>query len=531
MSINNSLQVFFALLVLLCLWMRRLPATEKAKADRWVFWGAGGVLIAFAAFRPFGVGVDDWGGYANVQYDRACPTWSCGQILQGERDTAWYSLVGLLKSFYPHPSVILWLSGLGLGLKLWVMDRLCRQRTLALLFYVAAFYIIHDITALRVSLAIGVYLLGFYWLVRGRSHLGAGLLAVNGFFHQQGFVAPLVLAARWLPLSCQRVQVGLLLPLILLVMGVYPGDGILHWLMSMEWGRSVVAVLFRGYQAFKLAGAYDLTRLWPVVAPPTLFLVAWLIPDLRRLDRILFQYTATTLIVASLFLWGYAVIPVVQLRFWHFFLVPIVFVIGNAHLTRWKLLAILALSAVYLLKYTVMHDLLLDQRRVHWKPPMGGQIAIVTPAIDCGEGCGFNVTQDTTAILQATADRGYSFSGWSGACQGMEPVCTVSVDDDVTLGAHFVKTALLALTIEGRGSVTPDGWATFLTSVNLFPDLAAEVRLSATPEYGWRFAGWTGICETAENACVFSMTADRAVTARFVPTAAVTSGRNGEGAW
>jgi len=39
----------------------------------------------------------------------------------------------MLKSFYPHPQVVLWLAGIGLAVKLWVIDRLCRYRSLALL--------------------------------------------------------------------------------------------------------------------------------------------------------------------------------------------------------------------------------------------------------------------------------------------------------------------------------------------------------------------------------------------------------------
>ena len=522
MSLNLSIQLFCAVLASCSLMFLRIPEKERDQYDRCLFWGASALLVAFATFRPLGVGVDDFGGYANVQFDMTCPAFECGQWIQGERDQGWYSLVGLLKSFYPHPQVALWLSGLGLAVKLWVIDRLCRHRSLALLFYIACFYIIHDITALRVSLAISVYLLGFYWLVQGRLRWGAGWLAVNGFFHQQAFVAPLLLAGRWLPLTPQRAQLGLLLPLVLLVMGVYPGDALFHWLMGSGWGRSLVSLLLHGYESYKLAGTYDHTRLWPVVAPPALFLAAWLIGDLFDRHRVLFQYTATSLIVAALFLWGYAVQPDVQLRFWHFFLVPIVFVIGNVQLTRWKLVAILALSAVYLLKYTVMHDLLLDQRQVHWDTPVGGQIVLQTPAIACGEGCGFNVTQGTAATVQATAEMGYRFAGWSGACQGGEPVCTVTVDDDLSLGARFVKTAAVALTVEGQGTVTPSEGAACPASCEWHPDAGAEWSLMAVPAAGWRFAGWAGACRDGEPRCALTMTADQTVTARFVPVFALT---------
>ena len=493
-----------------------VPEKEQDRYDRWVFWGASLLLFVFTAFRPLGVGVDDLYGYAGVQPDRACPTFQCGQWIQGERDQGWYSLVGLLKSIYPHPQVVLWLAGLGLAVKLWVMDRLCRYRSLALLFYVACFYIIHDITALRVSLAISVCLFGFYWLVQGRFRSGAGLLAVNGFFHQQAFVAPLLMAGRWLPLTSRRVQLGLLFPLVLLVIGIYPGDAILNWLMSFDSGKGVVKALFQGYEDFKVRGDYDHVRLWPVVAPPTLFLTAWLIADLSDRHRLLFQYTATSLSVAALFLWGYAVIPDVQLRFWHFFLVPIVFVIGNAQLTRWKLLAILTLSTVYLLKYTVMHDLLLDQRQVHWNKPAGGQIALQTPAITCGEDCGFNVTQGTAATLQATPDAGYRFAGWSGACAGADPVCTVAVEDDMSIGAQFVKTVAVSAQWTGSGTLAAAGQAPCLTACDWHPDVGIELALTATPAEGWRFAGWAGACAGTEPQCVLKPETDQAVAAAFV---------------
>ena len=516
MSLNLSLGLLYTLLALGGGVFSLLPEHTQGVYDRRLFWVMSTLLVLFAAFRPLGVGVDDLGGYASIQFNMACPSLECGQWVQGRRDQGWYSIVGMLKSFYPHPQVVLWLAGIGLAAKLWVMDRLCRYRSLALLFYVACFYLIHDITALRVSLAISVYLLGFYWLVQNRLGWGAGLLAVNGFFHQQAFVAPLLLAGRWLPLTSRRVQLGLLLPLVLLVMGIYLGDAILNWLMSLDWGRRLVGMSFHGYEHYKMAGVYDHTRLWPVVAPPTLFLAAWLIGDLSDRHRLLFQYTATSLIIAALFLWGYAVVPEVQLRFWHFFLVPIVFVIGNVQLTRWKLVAILALSTVYLLKYTVMHDLLLDQRQVHWDTPVGGQIALKTPAIACGEGCGFNVTQGTAATLQAMPEAGYRFAGWSGSCAGAEPLCSVKVEEDVLVGAQFVKTVAVSAQWTGSGTLAAAGQAPCAAACDWHPDVGAELTLMATPAEGWRFADWGGACAGNEARCVLKAETDQTVTAAFV---------------
>lgn len=360
MGLNLIFQIFFSALAVSSLVVLRLPPDEAIKYDRWIFCGGSTVMLAFCAFRPMGVGVDDLGGYADYYFDLVCPTLQCGKLIQGERDQAWYTIVGFLKSVYSLPQVVLWLAGLGLAVKIWVIYRLCKYRTLALVFYLACFYIIHDITALRVSLAISVYMLAFYYLVAGRAGYGGALLTVNGLFHMQAYVAPLILMGRWMPLNLLKVRIALLAPLIFLMMGVYLGDGVLSWLMERDWGQGLVRILFHGYELQKFAGNYAQTRIWPIVVPPTLFLAAWLIGDLLYNHQALFKYSAMSLTLAVLFLWGYAVVPEVQMRFWHYFLVPIIFLIGNAEKGLWRQAAVLALSTVYLLKYTVMHDLLLD---------------------------------------------------------------------------------------------------------------------------------------------------------------------------
>lgn len=524
MSLNLLFLVFSASLAVGNILVLRLPEGKRSQYDRWLFWVASTLLILFAAFRPLGVGVDD------INYNRnslkiACPTFDCGQWMQGRRDQVWYSIVGLLKSFYPHTQVALWLAGLGLAFKLFVIDRLCRYRSLALFFYLACFYIIHDITALRVSLAISVYLLGFYWLVQGNFRPGAWMLVINGFFHKQAFLAPLILLGRWVGRSPTWVSGLLLLPFFLLTMDIYPNARVVGAVQGLPYGEQLITLLAGNekgnvkYLNEATRGAFDSIRLWPVVVPPTLLFAVWLLPDLLRLkSKSLFCYSGTSLVLAAWLLWFYAIFHVIQIRLWDFFLLPIVFVIGNVHLTRWKLVAILALSMVYLLKYTVIHDLLLDQRQVHLDTPMGGRIGFYrTTVIACGEGCGFNVTQGTTAMLKALPDKGYRFDGWTGACESTDKVvCSVLVEDDITLGARFVRTFAASLTVKGQGKVRSSRGTVCTGSCNWHPDVGGEFGLSADPATGWRFAGWGGACSGNEARCVLDTDTDQSVTAEFV---------------
>lgn len=494
-------------------------AALKERLDKAFYTVFSSAMIGFSAFRPMGVGVDDF-GYAGSQFfEMTCPTLSCGKFWQGDRDQLWYSVVGLLRSFYPHPEVVLYLSALGLSLKLWIIARLTQHRSLALLFYAAIFYIIHDITALRVSFAIAGYLLAFYWMTQSRWMSGGVLIAVNGFFHKQAFVAPLLFLGSFLPWNERRAVWAILFPFILLVMGVYLGDPIFQWVTKQAWGPYWLNTLFgESYVNGKVGGGYDQTRLWPVVAPPTLILASSLIRDLfegsnPRLARL----TASSLFLAALFLWGYAVIPEVQLRFWHFFLVPMVFLVGNIRLNAWKTFGIVGLSAIYLLKYTVQHDLLLDQRTLLVLNCEGGTIDNLPPAISCGPECGVHITQHTPVTLRATPLPGYRFLEWQEACSGAEADCSFELDQNQKVGAKFIRTHDLAVKKTGEGTVLGS-----LGDFNCGPlckvtlDQGTEIELSAQAAEGYRFGGWSGACEGLEPHCNRVLNASQSIEAIFI---------------
>ena len=527
MSFSFYFQVFAVALAGGTLGLLGLPDADRDRWDRRLFWLAACPLFAFVLLRPWGVSLDDFGGYETTLFDAACPTLECGHWLQGKRDTLWYSLVGLLKSIHPSARVQLWLAGSGFLLKLWVIYRLCCHRSLALLAYIALFYLIHDVTALRVSLAIAIYCLGFYWLVRG-AYLGWGALLLNGFFHQQAFVAPLLLLERWLPLQPAGMAWKLLLPLALLMIGAYPNDTVLAFISKQSfWNR-----VFEGYQAHYLGGveaaakgAYAKIRTWPVVVPPTLLLAAWLLRDLYPSQEKLFRHVALNLLLAAWFLWGYAAVPVLQLRFWHFFLVPIVFVIGNARLTRWKLVAIYALVAMYVLKYTFMNTLLLEQRRVLIEEAVGGVVELTSPGKPCGLGCGFNVPEGNYVVLKATPEPGYRLAEWLAPCEGVKAECAFVLGGDMVVGARFVRVASLYVKRAGKGTVTALGGMKCgadcemrVDGGELLVDGEPETVLTARPAPGFRFAGWLGSCEGVAPDCRLSMNQNRTVVARFVTT-------------
>ena len=63
-----------------------------------------------------------------------------------------------------------------------------------------------------------------------------------------------------------------------------------------------------------------------------------------------------------------------------------------------------------------------------------------TPAgIDCGSACAAKFVSGSAVTLVATPPPGLAFLGWSGACTGSNPSCTVTVNADTKVQAGFSK--------------------------------------------------------------------------------------------
>jgi uncharacterized repeat protein (TIGR01451 family) len=118
------------------------------------------------------------------------------------------------------------------------------------------------------------------------------------------------------------------------------------------------------------------------------------------------------------------------------------------------------------------------------------------------------------------ADPGSTFVGWSGAgCSGTAD-CTVDMTAARSVTATFdllpvTHTLEMTLAGDGGGTVTSDP-AGIDCGSDCSEDYAAGtlVTLSADPDEGSTFTGWSGDC-TGTASCVLTMDAARSVTATF----------------
>jgi hypothetical protein len=118
----------------------------------------------------------------------------------------------------------------------------------------------------------------------------------------------------------------------------------------------------------------------------------------------------------------------------------------------------------------------------------------------------------TVVTLTALPAPGSAFAGWSGELSGTANPATLTMSADRSVTASFVPVPTFTLTIatEGGGSValSPPG--------GVYPQ-GSSVSLSALPDAGFIFAGWSGDLSGAANPASLVMSANLGVTAHFDP--------------
>jgi PASTA domain/Divergent InlB B-repeat domain len=96
----------------------------------------------------------------------------------------------------------------------------------------------------------------------------------------------------------------------------------------------------------------------------------------------------------------------------------------------------------------------------------------------------------------------------------------------------LTTTHMLTVTKNGTGgrvTSAPAGMDCGSTCTHAFFE-GAQVVLSASPDYGWSFGGWSGACTNATGTCAIAMDADKAVTATFTKRKyRLTVAMNGDG--
>lgn len=153
-----------------------------------------------------------------------------------------------------------------------------------------------------------------------------------------------------------------------------------------------------------------------------------------------------------------------------------------------------------------------------------GSVTSNPAGINCGATCNYVFADGASVTLTPNASAGSVFAGWSGACSGTGG-CTVTMSAARTVTATFNQSPTQTLTVSkagsGTGSVSSNP-AGISCGANCAANFAqgSTVTLTATPDSGSTFTGWSGACN-GTGTCSVTMDAAKTVTATFTnPNAA-----------
>lgn len=120
-----------------------------------------------------------------------------------------------------------------------------------------------------------------------------------------------------------------------------------------------------------------------------------------------------------------------------------------------------------------------------------------------------------TATVTAVPNTGYAFSSWSGGCSGTTNLCVLTMNENKEVTANFTLIPMTTYALSTSKIGTGSGNITGNTSPYNINTIAT---LTAVPEFGSSFSGWSGACTNISGTCTITMDATKSVVATFAGT-------------
>lgn len=323
------------ILLLISVLVVKFIRSKKIEKILYVTLSIGCVIVA--SFRPFGIARDDEN--YEIHVERICKITDCGLIQEVDYDVGYFFLLSIAKVFFDGYLALLFLAGMALAMKLTLIARMTSYSVLSLFFYFSVFFLYHDVTQLRISMAIAIFLLALYLMDRGRKKLGVVAYGAAMLTHFQALVSPVAQLAN--TMIGRRYWLAIVLIIVsqlAVVFQLVPASSIMRLLMD-EDSRRLTQNLYIDNSMFGIKGTNALIIL----------LLAMTIFPLKRMivQYKLLGYCFSSVVIGYMFYWLFAGIPVLPDRVLQFFWVPLVILVSLGRHHKPTYLATIMVGAMF----------------------------------------------------------------------------------------------------------------------------------------------------------------------------------------
>lgn len=334
LGMYNSL--LFGLFFLLLMSSVMIKLVRFGGLERYLYIFLSICCILLATLRPFGITRDD--GNYEIHAEQTCKITECGLVQEGDYDIGYFFLLSVSKVFFDGYQAVLFLAGLALAIKLFLIARMTSYSVLSLYFYFSVFFLFHDVTQVRVSMSIAIFLLALYLMDRERKILAVAAYGAAMLTHFQALVSPMAQLAN--TMIGRRYWLAIILVIIsqlAVVIHLVPASSILKLLTNEDSYRLQDLSIDQSMIGIKGTNVLIILLLAMTVFP------------LKRmvLKNKSLGYCFSSVVVGYIFYWLFSGIPVIPDRVLQFFWVPLAILVSLGRLHKPTYVATILVGAIF----------------------------------------------------------------------------------------------------------------------------------------------------------------------------------------
>lgn len=345
MDLINKYKFFFILIILINFLVVLInPANHRLKIySLLVFLGSFLIILKIFYNTP-----DDL-GYLNI-YNKSI----VGDFVYNisAKDFLWINLSKLINLGVNSIICLYILACIGFLFKSFIIYKSTDFPFESLLLYFVFFYQVHDLTQLRIGFASALFLYSIY-LIGVNRLIPSLLFSFSSYLSHSSLITNPIIYLINFNIHFYKYFISFLM--ILIIMTVFPSADNLIQISGLirEFGYAIPN-MFEQYITNDYNHIHDYSDYYPVIYIPLTAFILFFKPKISENNDLLLKYSYSSILLGYLLLWFFSDLYVVGGRFFEFYLVPIIFLVGYIKDVKYQRLLFYTIISLFFMRNILM---------------------------------------------------------------------------------------------------------------------------------------------------------------------------------